>query len=410
MDEYGIASKSHRVWTNVSISSHVKFNRHLHEVNWRNVAKSTLPSMNKDRIDFVMSLCGAYSLNPLILITTVLADKDLAMTSTDREFNHRIRQIADDFARKHLEDGEAPTYATLDTTIRKVYDNDEYMIKKFLNAYSRLHVKHNVPLMERADSLVLMERDEDLRPMLLWPWREGTCWELGPTHGGSLENLTTYIPSAIDMGPTLYNDWNHNYEFLGMTGSVLSSHAGILKIHSTCNAEVVSGRYSTYYAHIKLLKGLDDGMAIKQSQMLGTIELSPNRALCLCDWEARSYSCSTGPHLHWEVRKDGLPESLNNMIVGGIRIKAGTFERDVTCTDPSHCMFAKDRYENNCATYFTDDRNNVFCPSVRGNTGEYFQLFYDPQRIINYRFIKVYTTFYSFMSMYILYRWQFQLR
>ena len=184
LNEYGVASNDGHVSSNVSIASHVKFTPHLHVVNWRNVVKSTLPSMNTDRIDYLMSLAGAFSINPLILITIVMTDKDLAMASTDREFNQQIRYISDNFARKHLDNGEDPTYTTLEATIRKVFEADEYMVNKFLEIYSGLHRKHNVPFTTRTDSLVLRDQDEDLRPSLLWPWREGSCWELGPTHSG----------------------------------------------------------------------------------------------------------------------------------------------------------------------------------------------------------------------------------
>ena len=68
---------------------------------------------------------------------------------------------------------------------------------------------------------------------------------------------------------------------------------------------------------------------------------------------------------------NGKPISLDNFIVGGIQIRAGRYERDVTCTDPEHCLLAM-RGGRNCATYFTDINNNVYCPSVRGNTGGNF--------------------------------------
>ena len=68
------------------------------------------------------------------------------------------------------------------------------------------------------------------------------------------------------------------------------------------------------------------------------------------------------------MRVNGHPISLDNIVVGGIQIRAGKYERDVTCSDPEHCLLAM-RGGSNCATYFTDIHQNVYCPSVRGNTG-----------------------------------------
>ena len=170
------------------------------------------------------------------------------------------------------------------------------------------------------------------------------------------------------MAPSLYLDWFQNYEYLGSTGSVHASHNGSIVIHSTCNVEITQGRYSTYYAHIRILDGLKTGDVVNQGDMIGHIELGADEALCLCDWSSRSFSCSTGPHLHWEVRMDGIPISINNLIVGGIQIRAGKYERDVTCTDPEHCLLAM-RGGSNCATSFMDQDHIVYCPSVKGNTG-----------------------------------------
>ena len=356
--------------------SHFKFTHHLHNVNWREIAIRSTPDLNEDRVDFLLSLAGAYSLNPLLLIASVQVNDDMKLAPTDRKFYVALKQMAEGLARAHLNHGQHPNHQSPTMSLRHVFKEDGF--ENFVELYSNLHNRYDVPLTTETDNILIMERDSDLNNTMQWPWKVGHCWELGPTHGGSIEGLTNYIPASLDMGPSLYNDWKFNYHFLGSNGTVVAAHDGVIYIHSGCSLEIKSGVHSTYYGHIEILSSLQNNMTIKQGTEIGKIEIRPDKALCLCNWEEASYSCSTGPHLHFEVRRNGMPISLNNMVIGGIRIRAGKYERDASCTDPEHCMLAKDSLDTPCATYFIDQDNNIYCPSVRGNTGGNFNYGRDP--------------------------------
>ena len=67
ISQYDVAS----VMTNID-DCHFRFSGSLHGIDWKKVAKSTIPHLNCDRINYMMSLAGAVSLNPLILITSTI--------------------------------------------------------------------------------------------------------------------------------------------------------------------------------------------------------------------------------------------------------------------------------------------------------------------------------------------------
>lgn len=287
----------------------------------------------------------------------------------DDDFRHRIRPLAEKMARHHLDNiANLRSNAILDS-IRAAFNEDYRKLQKFATVYDNMHNEIGLSTATEHEEMWLNKRGEDVDNTMQWPWPSGECWELSASHGGAIEGLQKYIPSSLDAAPSLYNNWKQNYDFLGSNGTVVAMHDGTIYKHSSCSIEIKRGRWSTYYGHVDVLETLQNGTSVQAGDVIGEIELRADPALCLCDWAKEKYSCSNGPHLHFEARKDGMPISLNNMVIGGIQIRTGKYERDTSCTDPQHCLLAKDQDDIPCATYFIDAENNLYCPSVRGNTG-----------------------------------------
>ena len=76
-----------------------------------------------------------------------------------------------------------------------------------------------------------------------------------------------------------------------------------------------------------------------------------------------------GPHLHFETRESGRPITLNNTVISGYLILAGTYRRDEYCSDPIGCQFARHNGKY-CATRFKQiSDGTIICPTIRGNHG-----------------------------------------
>ena len=96
-------------------------------------------------------------------------------TYTDRQFNQALRQRADDIARAHLEADEQSIYAGLDAAVRKVFQDDNFKLRKFFSIYTKLHAQFDIPVPAETDRLILKRQEEEeneLRPSLQWPWEQ----------------------------------------------------------------------------------------------------------------------------------------------------------------------------------------------------------------------------------------------
>ena len=196
-----ISSSDGFIPSDILEGSHFKFHGDLHAINWRAIAKSITPMLNKDRIDYLLSLAGAYSLSPLILITSIQVHDDIRKASTDREFENRLWKVTEKLARAHLEHSEHEYHNKSTISVRQALQEDESKSKQFLDVYSKLHSEFDVPLSTKLHTWSKDERAVDLNNSMQWPWEAGHCWELGPSHGAAIEGLTNYIPSALDMAP-----------------------------------------------------------------------------------------------------------------------------------------------------------------------------------------------------------------
>ena len=189
------------------------------------------------------------------------------------------------------------------------------------------------------------------------------------THYGAVQfdQLGGHVMSAIDMGPSLFGQWGVSFDYLMSDGDVYAAHSGYVKRHSSCSLEVIQVPYSTYYSHVVVDDALLDDEFVETGQHLAKISLMPDASNCECDWVNRSFVCSTGPHLHIELRKNGNPETLNNKVMSNYLINTGLYPHDQFCNDPESCTKAKIGGRS-CATTFTDlTSGKIHCPLTKGN-------------------------------------------
>ena len=166
------------------------------------------------------------------------------------------------------------------------------------------------------------------------------------------------------------------FTYLDSNGEVFSSHRGTFYKHSPCSLEIQhdTTSYSTYYSHLEI-DDIGNGTFIDEGHYLGNISLDPDNSNCKCDWPKRHFACSTGPHLHYELRHDGSPAHLDGKTISNLRIKTGLLPHDVMCSDPEeNCTKAELSGAPGvpCATTYTvldshgDTTGQVICPVTKG--------------------------------------------
>ena len=262
--------------------------------------ENSAPFLNQGKRAILLSLSGAHSINPLILLTSVIIDEELDLANTDKSeknFFKGLKKLSTFLVRFNNQFERSLHKPKINSAMSSVWETHrrkDETLARFVERYHTLLSQNKISRSIHFNDTSFNRRNVNLKSSMVWPWKEEECWELSPTHNGvDQTEVDEYIPSALDMAPSLYNNWLAPFDYLGSTGDVHAAHSGIVKVHSDCSLEVVAGKFSTYYGHLEVRQNIDNSF-VKQGTYLGAIELHPDKAQCNCDWESESYECSTG--------------------------------------------------------------------------------------------------------------------
>ena len=375
-------------------STSLRYSADLHNLDWANIFDQAIPFVSNFRKGMILHACGRFSVNPVLILSKIIQDQDINLkyrNKSDEEFRSFINSFADSLSRYEQEFEAEPIKfetSSLEYSLNKVFENDNGMMRDLMVITDTLSNRYDIKNKRNGTNQIyqknIFKRENEEEISLELPYHSTECWQLSATHLGAQESEFSAVrggkPSAIDMSPYLFARWGVPFDFVNSSGEVHSSHSGYFRKHSDCSVEVTHDKslYSTFYSHI-VPNDIENNVFVESGESIGRIDLDPDTSNCKCDWSQKSFLCSTGPHMHLELRHNGSPASLDGRTISKLRIKAGLLPHDAYCSDPEDCTLAT--FEGrSCATYFTDETtepNKVLCAVTKkesniGNKKHYF--------------------------------------
>ena len=350
----------------------VWYGESMQNVDWPLVFKETAPFLSYTDRNILLETSGTDGVSPCLLLTAAIYYKSEKKSS----FRTHIEDISGRLINAFFD-------STNRTKNQKEKENDA---KRAISLFVNRDLKQTNDLMSILNSVkteaekcrkIYKEMNPNSREIkrgasdnfvLRFPFKTSECWMLSATHPSNKQCSSRSCPkSSLDMAPNLFMGFGHGFEYFNSQGEVVAAHSGEVHVVSPCKLLVKSNKITTFYSHINISRS--SGEYVRVGEHLGFIQLHRESANCNCEVSDDRTECSTGPHLHWEIRDStNKPMDLKGMIISGYRIHTGTESYDVGCgPENCHSSMKFEEIENSCSTIFVRIADNVtFCPSVQG--------------------------------------------
>ena len=368
--------------TNTTIDdSDVWYGQSMQQVDWPEVVKEIAPFISFRDRNTLLEICGTDAMSPALLLSTAIYYKKEKKTSFRNHIEGmsvRLMQSFFNSTRRSREQKQKENDAThaISLFVNKDYKQMNELIT-ILKAVKIEAIKYQETSNEVSSDSQQIKRGTGDETTLRFPFKMSECWMMSATHHSNEQCSMKSCPkSSIDLAPNLFMGFGYDFRYFQSQGEVVAAHSGYIHIHSPCKLQVKSRQFTTFYSHIRI--SAISGQYVRAGERLGFIEIEREAANCNCEVEAGRTECSTGPHLHWEVRdKENRPIDLDNMIVNGFQIHTGDDSYDFGCK-PENCWnnMTLEEIHSSCSTVFRRILDNTtFCPSVQGaNWGKIFQI------------------------------------
>ena len=102
----GRSTDGEKISTKTLENSHFWFHSSIHHVHWDQILKDSTPFLNDARRKLVLSIAGAFGINPLVLITSIVMRgecKETRVDRSDKDFQVDLHDMAHSMVVSYLE-------------------------------------------------------------------------------------------------------------------------------------------------------------------------------------------------------------------------------------------------------------------------------------------------------------------
>ena len=344
----------------------------MQTIDWPSVFRELAPFITFTDRNTLLEVSGTDGMSPALLLAAAIFNKNEKKRSFKRHIEGlSVRLMQSYFTSTNRSSDQKKKENDATHAISLFVENDPQHLNEMitiLKAVKSEAIKHQNSIDESSSESTQIKRGTGEDTTIRFPFKMTECWMLSGTHHSNEQCSARSCPkSSIDLAPNLFMGFGHDFRYFESQGEVVASHSGLVFIHSPCKLQVKSRLLTTFYSHINTNRS--SGEFVRAGEHLGFIEIQREAANCNCEVEAGRTECSTGPHLHWEVRDtSNKPIDLDGMEISGFQIHTGSESYDFGCK-PENCHnnMTLQEIQNSCSTVFLRMADNItFCPSVQG--------------------------------------------